>query len=220
MLTGAIRNQEIAHMARQLYVEGPALPRSMQHWRPFICPFGLLVELVPPGARVLDVGCGAGLFLGTLALDRRIAGGVGFDSSAPAIALAQAMTRHLPGNHGVMFHHLSAVEDWPCGTFDAVSLIDVMHHVPPVHQAGVFAAAADHVVPGGVLIYKDIAPTPHWRALANRLHDLVLARQWVHYTAADGIEDWGREHGMALEFRRRIDMLWYGHDLAVFRRPA
>jgi 2-polyprenyl-3-methyl-5-hydroxy-6-metoxy-1,4-benzoquinol methylase len=220
MSTGEMSSREIADMARRLYVEGPVLLRSLQHWRPYICPFGALAELVPPGGRVLDVGCGGGLFLGILALSRRIAGGVGFDSNGQAIAQAQAMTRQLPANHGVVFEHLSVSDAWPSGTFDAVSLIDVMHHVPLAHQAAVFAAAASRVAPGGVLIYKDIAPTPHWRAFANRLHDLLLARQWIHYAAAGGIEGWGREQGMTLEFRRRIDMLWYGHDLAVFRRPA
>jgi SAM-dependent methyltransferase len=65
----------------------------------------------------------------------------------------------------------------PRGPFDVGSLIDVMHHVPPVEQQGLFAGAAKRVRPGGVF-YKDMRVKPRWKAWANRLHDLALARQW------------------------------------------
>lgn len=212
--------QAAAAIARRLYVTGPALWRRMQYWRPYICPFGDLAGLVPSGARLLDVGCGGGLFLGILAYVCRIRGGIGFDSNAAAIALARTMTLQLPACHGLVFERLSVEDPWPYGTFDVVSMIDVMHHVPPADQPGLFAAAVTHVVPGGLLIYKDIAPVPRWRAFANRLHDLLLTRQWVQYGAAGQIERWAGAQGLALVSRRRIDMLWYGHDLAVFRKPV
>lgn len=213
------RGTQIAEIARQLYCDGPLLARSLQHWRPFVCPYHVLVEHVPAGARVLDVGCGAGLLLGTLAATRRIAGGFGFDSSADAIALAESMTARLPVGHGLAFRCLDATTPWPEGDFDLISLVDVMHHVPPDAQRGVFAQAAAKVAPGGSLLYKDMAERPIWRATANRLHDLVVAREWIHYAALDKVLAWGADEGLRVKARLDVDMLWYRHELVLFERP-
>src|SRR5687767_5250391 len=62
-----------------------------QRFRPYICPFEELLPIVPTGSSVLDVGCGAGLFLGLLAVEGKIRSGVGFDSAASAIRIAQRM---------------------------------------------------------------------------------------------------------------------------------
>jgi hypothetical protein len=53
----------------------------MQALRPLICPFDELLDLVPIGARMLDAGCGAGLFLGLLADAGRLGEGYGFDTA-------------------------------------------------------------------------------------------------------------------------------------------
>ena len=49
-------------------------------------------------------------------------------------------------------------------------------------------AACDRVRLGGLLIYKDTASAPAWAAWVNRLHDLVLARQWIHYAPIADVE--------------------------------
>jgi len=101
-----------------------------------------------------------------------------------------------------------------------VSLIDVPHHVPPAGQRECFLTAAARLGPGGVLIYKDMARRPVWRALANRLHDLVLARQWIHYVPVERVEGWAAEAGLGLTRAARFNRLWYAHELRVFRSPA
>ena len=203
-----------------MYRGGPALLRSLQHWRPYICPFEELARHVPAGARILDAGCGAGLFLALLAHEGRLARGVGFDVSAEAIELASNMARSTGHDDRLEFLRLSVGEAWPEGPFDAVSLIDVLHHVPPAGQRECFLTAAARLGPGGVLIYKDMARRPVWRALANRLHDLVLARQWIHYVPVERVEGWAAEAGLGLTRAARFNRLWYAHELRVFRSPA
>jgi 2-polyprenyl-3-methyl-5-hydroxy-6-metoxy-1,4-benzoquinol methylase len=210
----------LARIAREIYIEGPWATRQLQYWRPFICPFDLVVEEVPDGSVVLDVGCGGGLLLGALASLGRIRGGVGFDYSDDAIRVAQAMAGALPAGCDLQFHHVSALDRWPEGTFSAVTLIDVMHHVPPASQHDVFRTAARHLKPGARLIYKDIAPRPRWRAYANTLHDLLLARQWVHYVDMSQILDWAHEEGLVPVRSYTANRLWYGHHFAVFQRPS
>ena len=210
----------MARLARQLYTTGAPVMRAMQHHRPRISPFQLLVQAVPPGSRVLDIGCGGGLFLGLLAGSGRIRRGTGIDTSAPAIAVANEMTARLPTGHGVRFEARSAALPLPNEGYDVVTLLDVMHHIPPEHQRGVLEQALQRVEPGGLLIYKDMALRPRWRALANRLHDLLIARQWIHYLPLQQAIDWAEAAGYSVVEQRTVNMLWYGHELVVFKAPS
>jgi 2-polyprenyl-3-methyl-5-hydroxy-6-metoxy-1,4-benzoquinol methylase len=213
---------ELALVAQQLYVGGPYPMRKMMHYRIFICPFERLIPHVAPGASVLDVGCGAGLFLALLAGTVPEVSGVGFDSSRPAIDAAVRMTKQVklsrPGTD-LRFVRLDVGEPWPAGLFDVVSLVDVLHHVPPAHQKSVIESAANKVRPGGVLIYKDMANRPAFHASINRLHDLLLARQWIHYLPIRCVDDWTAEFGLALTHAEAISRLWYRHELRIYRKP-
>lgn len=212
--------KEAAKLSRRLYAEGPFIARKLQGWRPYICPFGPLIDAIPSGARVLDIGCGSGLFLGLLSAVKRIREGVGFDSSSAAIALANTMRNRVEGSDRLTFLHRAVENTWPEGAFDTVTMIDVMHHVPRSHRREVVTSAAAHTAPGGIFLYKDIATRPRWRAWANRLHDLIIAREWISYTDFRDIADWAAAAGLALEETNRINMLWYSHEWGVFRRPG
>ena len=211
----------LAAHARALYVGGPLLRRKFQHWRPLICPFDELLPYVPHDAAVLDVGCGAGLFLGLLARAGWRPRGIGFDASADAIVAAGRMGERVGATGAdLRFQHLGVNEPWPAGPFDVVAAIDVMHHIPPAQWREVAARLAGHVAPGGVLIYKDMCRRPHWRAIANRLHDLLVAHEWIHYLPVEQMDRWAAEHGLQQEVARRLNRAWWGHELRVYRRPG
>ncbi len=213
----------LSAVAASLYTEGPLLMRLLQRYRPFICPFELLVPLVPEGSSVLDVGCGGGLLLALLAASGRLSRGVGFDSSKPAIEAAEGMARRARERFlGVKleFERLDVGAPWPAGEFDAVCIVDVMHHVPRGAWKSVLKLAFEKLRPGGVLVYKDMCREPAWRAWANRGHDLVLARQWIRYAPIAQIEVWCKELGLLLERRENATRWWYGHELRAFRRPG
>ena len=124
--------------------------------------------------------------------------GRGFDASRSAIGLAKVMTGNLNGGTPVSVEYRDATAEWPDRLFDVISMIDVMHHVAPASQAQVIRAAAARLAPGGILIYKDMVEYPRWRAWANRLHDLVLAHQWIHYAPFVSVRAWAEEAGLQL----------------------
>ena len=192
----------------------PFLTRQIQRLRPCICPFKRVLAAVPPGSRVLDVGCGSGLLLALLADRGRIASGTGLDTSDSAISLAKRLNG-LP----LTFVRQDAQDAWPTGPFDAILLNDVLHHVPPRSQRAVVAQAVAALVPGGTLIIKDMAPRPRLMAAMNQLHDLVMARQWVHHVAGQVIADWCRDLGLRVAPVERFHRLWYAHELVVAYKP-
>jgi hypothetical protein len=61
---------------------------------------------------------------------------------------------------------------------------------------------------------------PAWRAGLNRLHDLAIARQWINYVPVEHADRWATGCGFATERAEWIPMLWYGHELRVYRRPG
>ncbi|HYP05876.1 MAG TPA: class I SAM-dependent methyltransferase [Bryobacteraceae bacterium] len=191
----------------------------MQHYRPRICPFHELLPIVPKGASVLDVGCGSGIFLGLLHHFKHDVHGLGFDASRVAIDCATSMAQTRGGGR-LRFQHIPKDQPWPGGQFDVVSMLDVLHHIPRTFQERAFKSAVERVAPGGVLLYKDMSDRPWHLAWANRAHDLVVAREWIHYVPIATVERWASEAGLQLESSGSFQMLWYMHDLRVFRRPA
>jgi 2-polyprenyl-3-methyl-5-hydroxy-6-metoxy-1,4-benzoquinol methylase len=220
--TQAASPRSLSQEAGDLFRVAPPLTRAFQRYRPQICPFDAVIESVPKGSRVLDVGCGVGLLLALLARRGRACASIGFDSSERAIELANAMLKAHASEtwvREVSFQHRAVEAGYPEGQFDAVVMIDVMHHVPPMNHREALIGAAARVAPGGLLVYKDMCLRPRWRAAANRMHDLTVARQWIHQRPIGQIEAWALDAGLRLRDSRDIACLWYGHELRVFRRP-
>jgi 2-polyprenyl-3-methyl-5-hydroxy-6-metoxy-1,4-benzoquinol methylase len=214
---------DVGALARDLYRGGPPALRFLQHHRHRIAPVARLAELVPAGGEVLDAGCGGGLLLNVLAASGRLSSGLGFDSAAPAIAIAESAADRLRqrGAACVPRFECRPVEaGFPAGRWDTVLMVDVMHHVPPSAQEAAFREAASRVRAGGLLVYKDMCDAPAWRAGMNRLHDLVVARQWIHYAPIESVDRWASEAGLVAERAEWIPILWYGHELRAYRRPG
>jgi len=151
---------QVAALVREIYRDAKPSIKYKQGYRPYICPFHLLVDYIPHGASALDVGCGAGLFILLMARLGRIQSAVGFDVDYVAIHAAQDAAAKLINRVPVHFEQHNADDRWPMGRFDVVSIIDVMHHVPREKQADLIAAADEHLNEGGLLLYKHISIRP------------------------------------------------------------
>ncbi|GAA4096309.1 class I SAM-dependent methyltransferase [Nonomuraea soli] len=207
--------------AWNLYIDAPKALRLKQRLRVLVCPFEEVVGFVPQGATVLDIGCGSGLSLGLMAARGRQITGHGFDPSDVAIGLAQKMTTHTAHTGSTLtYERRDARTEWPTGTYDVVSMQDVIHHVPVPHQRDVFAKACASVRPGGIFIYKDMSLRPRWRNFFCRLHDLIIAREWIYPIPVATIETWAAEHGLTVEIAKTAHRVVYGNDLRVFRKKS
>lgn len=208
----------LRHVVSHVFRYASLGERAFQQMRLGVCPFELLIDTVRPGSTILDVGCGSGLFLGLLAYSGRIRSGRGFDGSRRAISLAREMQKCLPSDPPLIIEHRTVAQPWPDGTFDVVSIIDVLHHIPNSRKREVVLQAASRVSTGGILLYKDMVMRPTWRAWANRLHDLVVSREWINYARVSSVARWASEAGLMQVRHDRINRFWYGHELVLFAR--
>ncbi|HEU5434137.1 MAG TPA: class I SAM-dependent methyltransferase, partial [Thermomicrobiales bacterium] len=105
----------------------------------------LLMEALPAGADVLDLGCATGVPV-TRALARRFRV-VGVDHSARSVALAR---RRVPA---ATFVHADMTQlDLPPARFDAVVSFYAITHVPRDEHPALLAAIARWLRPGGHFI--------------------------------------------------------------------
>ena len=103
-----------------------------------------LLDLLPAGAEVLELGCGAGIPV-TQALAERCRV-TGVDISAEQIALAE---RHVPD--ATFIRADMTALDFPAGSFDAVVAFYALIHVPRAEHAGLLGRIAAWLRPGGLL---------------------------------------------------------------------
>lgn len=117
-----------------------------------------LPDSIPASPRILDVGCGPGVFLLMLGkrFEKATLAGVEYSSVARAAA---------PEHLRPMIRHGDIMEiyrDFEQGAFDLIVCSEVLEHVPD--PAAVLAALAGLLASGGTLLISVPAGMHHWSA--------------------------------------------------------
>jgi 2-polyprenyl-6-hydroxyphenyl methylase/3-demethylubiquinone-9 3-methyltransferase len=153
------------------------------------------------GARVLDVGCGAGLL--SEALAREGAQVTALDLAPDLIEVAKL---HLLESGLQVDYRVQAVEDLAAeapASFDAITCMEMLEHVPD--PGAVLAACATLLKPGGRLLLSTLNRTPAAFAVAIVGAEYVagLLPRGTHsygsFIKPSELGTWLREAGLQLE---------------------
>ena len=195
--------------------------RMFLRGRYVLCPMRAVEQEVPARGRILDVGCGHGLFTSFMASgssQRRI---VGID---PAESKVQIARRSAGAFENVEYRccFLEAVSDGP---YDAVTILDVLYLMP---DAAV-RASLDHcrslLSDDGLLLVKTNDTRPLWKYAVVRLEETLMVKI-IRYTYGGEIFFRSREHytrllesaGFSVEMRMIDGFRPVPHRLFVCRK--
>lgn len=144
----------------------------------------LLASMFPGAGRILEVGCGDGLFASRLERQYPRATYVGLDIAADP-------GRLFAGNRDCFSFHSVPSRDYRQTApepFDLVLLVDVVHHVPDTERDELFADLRAMTAPGGHYVIKDWTPSRapgHYAAFAA---DRFISGTPVWFLSADDIK--------------------------------
>lgn len=206
----------------RLYSTAPRGVRAHVWVRWATCPFARVAAHVPETGRILEVGCGYGLFSNYLALtgpDRRVSG---IDVDVRKIVHGQhaAQAAGVHGAHADL--HLEPPGDIPDGPWDAIVIVDVLYLLDADAQEGLLRTCADQLALGGALVVKEMALTPRWKARWNQVQE-TLAVKALHITAGDKLTlldpavlgGWMEEDGLVVRHERLDRRYPHPHHLIV-----
>lgn len=188
------------------------LSKLLIRFRPYICPFHELVKKVDKNSSVLEVGCGTGIMTILLAHLGKIKSGIGIDVSQKSISIAQRAI--YPKSSKITFKCISENIPWPEGRFNTIISIDVLHHIEKEEQR-IFIKKLSQACNDGKVIFKDVSPKPFWKAMASKIHDLLLSGEHICIRSEEDVLQWLKEEGFFIKEFQRLDMLWYSHYCIV-----
>jgi 2-polyprenyl-3-methyl-5-hydroxy-6-metoxy-1,4-benzoquinol methylase len=177
-------------------------------------------QYLPERGHVVDIGCGFGLFtmfFASTGSHRQIHG---FDINERRIGMARTAAEKLKIANATFeigdARHLQA-----SFRFDAVYMLDIIHHIPRQSVPELVNWARSHLSPGGVMLIKDVADRPfykRWFTLA--LDKLMDYHAPVDYWSPDDLMALVRSHGFIVYVHSMVDYLPYPHILYICRLPA
>ncbi len=156
-----LRFPEALALVRRTYGAVPGPARLHVLGRFLSCPFPRVLDCVPRGGRLLDLGAGHGIFA-HLALE----GGAREVIAVEPDRRKAFLIPRRPGLRVVAGYH-PAVR----GTFDAVAVFDVLYRLPKPDWDPLLAWVRERLAPGGVFLLKEIDPGHRVKALWNRAQE-------------------------------------------------
>jgi 2-polyprenyl-3-methyl-5-hydroxy-6-metoxy-1,4-benzoquinol methylase len=174
-----------------LYANMPWRVRAHTHLRAWTCPFEALIEHLPAAGRMIEIGCGHGLFANAAALRHPRLDVLGVDPSPEKIHWAQLSVR---GRPNVSFH-CQPVDEVSARGFDALAILDVLYLVPKRDWPAFLRECRLRLRSGGRLLLKEVDTKPRHKFYRCALQEQLSVRLL------------GLTRGSAVNFASRSEMV-------------
>jgi SAM-dependent methyltransferase len=171
-----------------------------------------LIAMVPPGAAVLDLGCGNGIPVARLLLDAGFAV-TGVDISPVQIARAQAALPAARFACADMTELALAPE-----SFAAIVSFYAIIHIPVAEQPAMLANIFRWLQPGGY--FMATVGSDEWTGTEEHWLDVDGGLMYWSHADAASYRQWCEQQGFRIGWVRFIPEGNGGHTLLLAQRPA
>ncbi|MCB9663982.1 MAG: class I SAM-dependent methyltransferase [Alphaproteobacteria bacterium] len=175
-------------------------------------------QYLPEQGRVLDVGCGFGLFALYFA---QLHPGVqvhGIDLKPERIELARRAAERL-GLTNVTFDVGKAQDFRRGGKYAAIYTLDMIHHLARPDVAGLIEELRESLEDGGTLLVKDVDTQPAYKRWYTHALDLLVDPACPpDYWSAEQFLELATGLGFDVKQHAMVDVLPYPHMLYVCRK--
>jgi hypothetical protein len=211
--------EQWAQLQRRLE-ELPKATRSYTHWKMRLDPvYALVIAELPLEGELVDLGTGIGLLPMMLGLTRPLLHIRGVEWDRRKAKLAQNLLRGLPR---------ASVEEadaraYSIGSASAITMLDILHYSPFAQAQRWLAMCAAALAPGGVLLIRDLEPSP-W-AIAVWMERIWVHSRWnrgggVHPRPSSELAEELTGYGLTVVTRRAGFGLFRANTLTTARRPT
>ncbi|GCE75506.1 class I SAM-dependent methyltransferase [Cellulomonas biazotea] len=209
--------------ALRLYRPTPLAVRAHVAIRWFSAPFPPIAAALPRAGRVLEIGCGHGLFSAYAALAEPGRDVLGVDIDGDKIAAVHDAVQ------GVGRLELRVAPDGavPAGPWDAVVFVDVLYLLGADDQRRLLAEAVRSLAPGGSVVVKEMGTQPRWKVRWNTIQETLSVKvlritegSEFDFVDPQTMAAWLRDLGLTVELRRLDAGRVHPHHLLVARREV
>jgi SAM-dependent methyltransferase len=177
-------------------------------------------QYLPASGRVLDIGCGFGLFALYFAIRWPAVTIEAFDRNVRRIELARRAADRL-GVRNVRFGEGDAATLRVDRPVAGAYMLDLIHHLPEQAVGPLLRAIASQLAPGGRLVVKDIEPSPAYKLAFTWLLDKLMDyRSPLRYWAPAEIQPLLESLGLTVHRHSMIDYLPYPHVIYIATRES
>ncbi|MFO0980347.1 MAG: class I SAM-dependent methyltransferase [Planctomycetota bacterium] len=183
-------------------------------------PFAQVLERVPQNGRVLDLGCGHGVFSLLVAKSRPQAEVVGVDPDVKKIGALERAASRLDNLRSVC----GRLEQLAEAEFDCAALLDVLIYLPLVKQIDLLAQVRERLKPDGLLLLAMNDTRPRWKFAMTYMQERCMTwsrltrAETLHFVAPETMASSLRDIGFHPEIVPLPTRGIYPHVLLIGRR--
>jgi len=178
-----------------------------------------LEQYLPQAGRVLDIGCGFGLFSHYFALTGPGRRFLSFDLQPKRIDSAKRASAKVGDSHQIEFMTMNALEYQFQESMDAIVTLDLLHHLPADRVPPILECCYNNLSDEGILLVKDIESVPRYKVWFTWILDKFMDPMTpVHYYSRQQMSAILYKAGFDVKSHQMLDILPYPHILYVCRK--
>lgn len=194
------------------------LDRFKTVWRPYYAPINAIIPYIENGTSILEIGCGMGPVIFSIAGQRHVSDYLGIDIDPRAVDIARRANRtsRFSFAAGTLFDIPKA----QVARFRTLICFDVLHHLPGSEKQAFISYLSTAATVGTVIIIKDFDARPRMDTLANDLTDWLSTRSAVSYLPRQDLITQLKDDGFRILNLAKQSMWVWRHLIVAARKTG